>query len=110
MFAAQQPASVVKLLCLTVCLPIVVTMTGTSAEAEPAATKSSAVISLDGPAWLLATDPKNVGRQEKWWEGPTAGAKATKVPWVIQDIFPESWYRRDFDVPVNPHVGGHYLL
>ena len=28
--------------------------------------KSAAVVSLDGPGWLIAADPKNVGRDQKW--------------------------------------------
>ena len=64
--------------------------------------------------WLLAPDPKNTGRQEKWWERPVAGAKSTPVPWIIQDTFPGyhgvAWYWREFDAPTNPDVGGRYLL
>ena len=33
----------------------------------------SLMIPLDH-GWLLATDPENVGREEKWWEGPVSGA------------------------------------
>lgn len=82
--------------------------------AEPPAIKLSTVVSLDGSDWRLATDPKNVGRDQKWFERPTADAKPTKVPWVIQDIFSDyhgvAWYWREFDAPVNPHPGGRYLL
>ncbi|MDY0165249.1 MAG: glycoside hydrolase family 2 TIM barrel-domain containing protein [Thermoguttaceae bacterium] len=74
----------------------------------------SAVISLDGHQWLLATDPANVGRDEKWFESPRPEAKPTKVPWIIQDAFPGyhgvAWYWREFDAPVNPHAGGRTLL
>lgn len=74
---------------------------------------SSQVISLDGQ-WLLATDPENVGRNQKWWREPVAEAKPTKVPWVIQDIFPGyhglAWYWRDFEAPSNSHKQGRYLL
>ena len=83
-----------------------------SASAE--ATRSASVISLDGPAWSLAIDPKNVGRNEKWWEKPTAEAKPTKTPWIIQDAFPGyhgvAWYWRDFTAPANPDPSGRYLL
>ena len=85
---------------------------GTAAEPEAGA-RSGLVVSLDG-TWLLAPDPQNVGRQEKWWEKPAAGAKPTKVPWIIQDAFPGyhgvAWYWRDFTAPANPHVEGRYLL
>jgi len=73
---------------------------------------SSRTISLDGE-WLLATDAKNVGRQERWFEKARPEAKRTKVPWIIQDAFPGyhgvAWYWRDFQAPANPHASGKYL-
>ena len=83
--------------------------------ADGAATaKSSATISLDGSSWLLAPDPKNEGRDQKWWEKPAAGAKPTRVPWIIQEVFHGyhgvAWYWRDFTPPANPHSGGRCLL
>ena len=84
----------------------------TAVAAEPHAAASS-VVALDG-RWMLAVDPKNVGRDQKWWEKPTAEAKATKVPWIIQEVFPGyhgvAWYWRDFTPPANPHAEGRYLL
>jgi len=75
---------------------------------------SSDVVSLDGDGWLLATDPKNVGREEKWFETPRPEAKPTDVPWIIQDAFPAyhgvAWYWREFTAPANPHAGGRWLL
>ena len=47
------------------------------------------VVSLDGPGWRIATDAKNQGRGQKWSQGPVADAKPTKVPWVIQNVFPD---------------------
>ena len=74
----------------------------------------STTISLDGDAWLLAPDPKNVGRQEQWFQAPRPTAKKTKVPWIIQDAFPGyhgvAWYWRDFSAPVNDRAGGRCLL
>ncbi|MBM3499858.1 MAG: glycoside hydrolase family 2, partial [Armatimonadetes bacterium] len=71
------------------------------------------VISLNGQ-WLLGTDPANVGRDEQWWNAPTAEARPAKVPWIIQDAFPGyhgvAWYWRDFEAPKNPHPGGRTLL
>jgi hypothetical protein len=88
-----------------------------AAAAEPAGgtpTLTSSVISLDSNQWRLAVDPTNVGREQKWFEAPRAEAKATKVPWIIQDAFPGyhgvAWYWRDFDAPANPHAQGRYLL
>jgi hypothetical protein len=85
---------------------------GSTADAAESG-KSAVVMSLDGP-WTLAPDPKNVGRQERWWGGPVAGAKPTRVPWIIQEVFPGchgvAWYWRDFTAPASPHPQGRYLL
>jgi hypothetical protein len=82
------------------------------ARTEQSPTTAS-VVSLDG-SWLLAVDPKNVGRQQGWFTQPVADAKTAKVPWIIQGTFPAyhgvAWYWRDFDAPVNPIPGGRYLL
>lgn len=71
-------------------------------------------IKLDGADWKLVTDPGNKGRNEKWFEAPRTEARATKVPWIIQDAFPGyhgvAWYWHEFDAPVNRHTGGRYLL
>ncbi|MBN2580641.1 MAG: hypothetical protein JXB10_16770 [Pirellulales bacterium] len=69
--------------------------------------------SLDG-AWSLATDPENMGCRQKWFSISLPGAKPTKVPSIIQEVFPAyhgvAWYARDFLAPVNPYPGGRYLL
>jgi hypothetical protein len=74
---------------------------------------SEYTVSLDGE-WLLATDPKNVGMNEKWWETPVSGARSAKVPWIIQDVFPAYhgvvWYWRDFTAPGNNYPSGRTLL
>ncbi|MBC8871484.1 MAG: glycoside hydrolase family 2 [Planctomycetes bacterium] len=81
---------------------------------RPGQPVSSSVTSLDGDEWLLATDPQNVGREEKWWGGPRPDAKPTRVPWIIQEIFPGyhgvAWYWRDVKVLPNPHSQGRYVL
>jgi len=78
---------------------------------QPAA---SSVHSLDGGGWRIAIDPKNEGREANWFTAPRPGAKATKVPWIIQDAFPGyhgvAWYWREFDASPNPHAGGRFLL
>ena len=95
-------------------------LTAPPAETSPSAVHqtalppvSSAVVSLDGD-WLLATDPQNIGREQKWYDGPVAQAKSAKVPWIIQEAFPGyhgvAWYWRDFVAPANPHAQGRYLL
>jgi hypothetical protein len=74
---------------------------------------ASVVVSLDGQ-WLLATDAKNVGRQEAWYRSPRPEARPAKVPWIIQEAFPGyhgvAWYWRHFTPPANPHAQGRYLL
>ncbi|MBN2292761.1 MAG: hypothetical protein JXM70_10070 [Pirellulales bacterium] len=75
---------------------------------------SSQIIPLDGEGWLLSVDPKNVGQKEGWFNAPRPDAKPTKVPWIIQDVFPGyhgvAWYWRNFAVGKNPHAGGRVLL
>jgi len=84
------------------------------AKAAPATARPTAVISLDGDEWLLAPDPKNLGRQDRWFLSPRPDAKKTKVPWIIQDAFPGyhgvAWYWRDFTAPASDRPGGRYLL
>jgi hypothetical protein len=76
--------------------------------------QANPVVSLDGDGWRLATDPQNVGRDQKWFESPRPDAKPTRVPWIIQDAFPGyhgvAWYWRDFTAPVNKNADGRYLL
>ena len=71
------------------------------------------IVSLDGE-WLLATDPQNVGKSEKWWESPVPGAKPAKVPWILQDAYPAYhgvvWYWHDFIAPKNNYPSGRTLL
>ena len=88
---------------------------GEPATAGPAPQPlNSTVVSLDGDQWLLATDPTNVGREEKWFEAPRPEAKPTRVPGIIQEVFPcyhgVAWYWRKFTPAANPHAGGRYLL
>lgn len=74
----------------------------------------TAVLPLDGEQWLLAIDPLNEGREGGWHRRPVADVVAAKVPWVIQDPFPDyhgvAWYWREFRAPGNAHEGGRYLL
>jgi hypothetical protein len=79
-------------------------------SAPPAGT----VMSLDGNQWLIGVDPKNIGRDEKWWNQPTPDARQTRVPWVIQAIFPDyhgvAWYWRSVLAPVKLEPDGRFLL
>ena len=86
----------------------------TLSAAAPLAASTTIVQSLDGPDWRLATDPKNAGRSEHWFEAPRTNAVQTRVPWIIQDAFPGyhgvAWYWRSFAAPANPHPQGRFLL
>jgi hypothetical protein len=83
-----------------------------AAPAEPVS--PTAVVPLDGDDWLLATDPKHVGREEGWFQAPRPEAKRARVPWIIQDTFPGyhgvAWYWKDFTAPAPAHPGGRALL
>jgi hypothetical protein len=84
------------------------------AEGADSPVKSSAVISLDAPDWLVARDPKNVGQQEQWCHQPRGDAKRVRVPGIFQEALGDyhgvAWYWRDFTAPVSPHPDGRYLL
>ena len=86
----------------------------TSIAGTPTPVLSSSQLSLDGPGWRLATDPKNVGRDQRWFAAPRTEALPTQVPWIIQDAFPGyhgvAWYWREFLAPAHPHADGRYLL
>ncbi|MCY2992354.1 MAG: hypothetical protein NTY19_31390 [Planctomycetota bacterium] len=72
------------------------------------------VLPLDGLGWLVATDPKNAGREQNWQQAPVKEAQPTRVPDAIQDVFPGyhgvAWYWRDFTAPAHCRPEGHYLL
>ena len=81
------------------------------AQTGPAGT---IVTSLDGDGWNIATDPKNVGIGEKWFDAVRPDAKTTHVPWIIEDAFPAydgvAWYWKRFAPAANPHKNGRTLL
>jgi len=84
----------------------------TPADARPSV--PTTVTRLDGEGWLIATDPKNLGKRENWAATPVKGTKPTRVPSPIQDVFPDyhgvAWYWREFEAPKNPHADGRCLL
>ena len=87
----------------------------TSRPAEsPIGSQPTLVTTLDGGNWLIATDSKNVGREQGWFNAPQPGAKKTKVPWIIQDIFNNyhgvAWYWHDFEAPLHADKDGRYIL
>jgi hypothetical protein len=75
---------------------------------------ASSVHSLDGDGWRIAIDPKNEGREAKWYAATRPEAKPAKAPWIIQDPFPGyhgvAWYWREFNAPPNPLPAGRTLL
>lgn len=90
----------------------VLTQDGVAVQ-EPLKLPTATVASLDG-TWLLATDPQNVGRGERWFDAPRPEAKLVKVPWIIQDAFPAyhgaAWYWLDFIPAANSNKNGRSLL
>jgi hypothetical protein len=97
-------------------LLLLLTVSPVSARAanRTAPTSSARLVSLDGTNWLVAVDPENVGRDRQWYNQPAPDARPTRVPWIIQDIFPDyhgvAWYWRHFEAPLNPPGKGRYLL
>lgn len=89
-------------------------MTANSFAASDGVEGYAGVYPLDGTDWLLKVDESNRGREMRWAMQPTSDAKPTKVPWVIQDAFPDyhgvAWYWREFQAPANVHRQGRYLL
>ncbi len=85
-----------------------------AAPAQRGTPQSGTVVSLDGEGWLLAVDPGNTGVQERWFDQRARETRPTRVPWVIEDVFPGYhglvWYYRDFTAPANPDADGRYLL
>jgi len=87
---------------------------GVQPKAASLGSQPAVTLNLDGKDWKIAIDPQNTGREQQWFNGPTADAKPTKVPWIIQDVFPEyhgvAWYWREFTAPANPHADGRYIM
>jgi hypothetical protein len=87
---------------------------GSEAGSTPCDAEITRAISLDGEGWLIATDPTGAGRNEGWFRSPRAEAKPTRVPWIIQDAFPDyhgvAWYWRPLEVPRNERAQGRTLL
>jgi len=65
--------------------------------------------------WVIAIDPDNIGRKESWFRAPQKGARATRVPSVIQESFPGyhgvAWYWLEFTAQLLAYTAaGRYLL
>ena len=83
---------------------------------EPRANGQAAktlVVPLDS-GWVISTDPQNIGRTQEWFRSQQPGAKATRVPSIIQETYPGyhgvAWYWLEFEVKRNPWRGGRYLI
>ncbi len=96
-----------------VALPIVLPATVQAAQSRSGDSYTQ-VFSLDGSDWLLSVDPDNSGRSRGWTKSPADSPTPTRVPWVIQDAFPDyhgvAWYWRQFPVPAHSEPDGRYLL
>jgi hypothetical protein len=71
-------------------------------------------VSLAGNDWKVAPDPKNVGREQSWWEKPAEGAKPVRVPGILQEALPGyhgvAWYWHEFIAPEKIYSQGRCLL
>jgi len=85
----------------------------TAAAAAAAAVGADTVMSLDG-IWQLALDPRNEGREGKWFAAPRPDARTAPVPGIIQEVYPgyhgAVWYYREFTPTALPWADGRYLL
>ena len=83
--------------------------TGSGAP-EPAHSATTQINRLDGEGWLIATDGKNQGREEKWFAAPRPEAKPAAVPGALQEAFPSYyglvWYWKTFDAPPQSRSAG----
>jgi beta-galactosidase/beta-glucuronidase len=74
----------------------------------------AAVVSLEGNDWRVAADPANAGRQQAWWQGPVAEARAGRVPGILQETLPGyhgvAWYWHEFIAPAQPYSNGRCLI
>ncbi|MBI5093400.1 MAG: hypothetical protein HZB26_13290 [Candidatus Hydrogenedentes bacterium] len=72
------------------------------------------ILSLEGNAWVIAADPKNVGRDQSWWTAPRSDAKPIRAPGILQEALPGyhgvAWYWREFTPPQNPYEGGRCMI
>jgi hypothetical protein len=64
--------------------------------------------------WLLARDPENRGREEKWQDTIPEGARPAPVPGIVQQVFPThqgvAWYWHTFSSMRLPGKGERCLL
>jgi hypothetical protein len=85
----------------------------TPRESYDRSSSPSTSLSLDGE-WLIATDPQNSGRDQRWFTRIGSGSSKTKVPSILQETFPAyhgvAWYWREFTVSVHPDKAGRFLL
>jgi hypothetical protein len=79
-----------------------------SASAAPAAPLLGRVVSLDSPtAWVVAADPGDEGKAQRWFAAPRPDAKPLRVPGTMQEALGEvhgvAWYWRSVDLPPARH-------
>jgi hypothetical protein len=77
-------------------------------QTPPTANRGNAVRTLAGE-WRLATDPGNLGRDQRWFDSIRAEARPAPVPGIIQQVFPGyhgvAWYWHQFRAarPASAH-------
>ena len=69
---------------------------------------------IDGDDWLIAIDPENIGKEEKWYKNPIFFGESAVVPGNIQNNFVGyhgvAWYSKEVYVYENINENGRYLL
>jgi hypothetical protein len=63
---------------------------------------------------MIARDPQNIGREQKWFDYRAADASWVRVPGIFQEVFPAYhgvvWYWREFTAPAHPYTQGRYII
>jgi len=69
---------------------------------------------IDGDDWLIAIDPENIGKEEKWYKNPIFFGEPAVVPGCIQNNFVGyhgvAWYSKEVYIYENINENGRYLL
>lgn len=86
---------------------------GSTIDASDAREAAIPVLPLNGE-WVIARDPHDSGKRQKWFTRPTSDAVPIRVPGIFQEVFPGyhgvAWYWREVNIPGHPFAHGRYLL
>lgn len=77
-------------------------------------TLNNAIARTLNGVWKLATDPENIGKNERWFESVRPDAKDAPVPGIIQQVFPAyhgvAWYWHSFELNGGNLQGDRALI